>query len=119
MATTAGIINGCVSSSISAPSSSSSFGKLRGSRKKTTTTSTPANGGGGKRFRSCCISASSVASDPYKILRIRPGASESEVKTAFRQLALKTLSQSYSKILLNGMYWVQILHGTKKGSEKG
>ncbi|KAL8226102.1 hypothetical protein R6Q57_018659 [Mikania cordata] len=88
MATTAGIINGCVSSSTSAPSSSL-FGKLRGSRKKTTTTSTPANGGADKRFRSCCISASSVASDPYKILRIRPGASESEVKTAFRQLALK------------------------------
>ncbi|KAF7843179.1 Chaperone protein dnaJ 8, chloroplastic [Senna tora] len=35
-----------------------------------------------------CSSSSSVM-DPYKTLRIQPGASESEVKKAFRQLALK------------------------------
>ncbi|KAI9162239.1 hypothetical protein LWI28_025236 [Acer negundo] len=35
-----------------------------------------------------CSSASSVM-DPYKTLRIQPGASESEVKKAFRQLALQ------------------------------
>ncbi|KAK2651776.1 hypothetical protein Ddye_011632 [Dipteronia dyeriana] len=35
-----------------------------------------------------CSSSSSVM-DPYKTLRIQPGASESEVKKAFRQLALQ------------------------------
>ncbi|XAR50457.1 hypothetical protein NMG60_11004791 [Bertholletia excelsa] len=34
------------------------------------------------------VSASAVT-DPYKTLRIQPGASESEVKKAFRQLALQ------------------------------
>ncbi|KAI3763257.1 hypothetical protein L1987_53711 [Smallanthus sonchifolius] len=81
MATVSGVMNGCVSSAISSPSS---FGKLKGSRKKTT-----ANGGAGKSFRICCGSTNPVASDPYKILRIHRGASESEVKTAFRHLALK------------------------------
>ncbi|CAA2974397.1 Hypothetical predicted protein [Olea europaea subsp. europaea] len=40
------------------------------------------------RFRVSCVSSSAV-SDPYKALRIHPGASESEVKKAFRQLALQ------------------------------
>ncbi|TXG69467.1 hypothetical protein EZV62_004402 [Acer yangbiense] len=40
-----------------------------------------------------CSSASSVM-DPYKTLRIQPGASESEVKKAFRQLALQTVMSS-------------------------
>ncbi|GMI91930.1 translocon at the outer envelope membrane of chloroplasts 12, DNA J protein C22 [Hibiscus trionum] len=40
------------------------------------------------RVRVCCSSSSSVM-DPYKTLRIQPGASESEVKKAFRQLALQ------------------------------
>ncbi|KAI4355844.1 hypothetical protein L6164_004579 [Bauhinia variegata] len=35
------------------------------------------------------ICASSAVMDPYKTLRIKPGASESEVKKAFRQLALQ------------------------------
>ncbi|CAK9157470.1 unnamed protein product [Ilex paraguariensis] len=39
-------------------------------------------------FRVYCVS-SSTASDPYRTLRIQPGASESEVKKAFRQLALQ------------------------------
>ena len=39
------------------------------------------------KFRISC-SSSSVA-DPYKTLRIQPDASESEVRKAFRQLALK------------------------------
>ncbi|CAK9186837.1 unnamed protein product [Ilex paraguariensis] len=39
-------------------------------------------------FRVCCVS-SSTATDPYKTLRIQPEASESEVKKAFRQLALQ------------------------------
>ncbi|KAL9460043.1 hypothetical protein AB3S75_003273 [Citrus x aurantiifolia] len=34
-------------------------------------------------------SSSSSVMDPYKTLRIQPGASESEVKKAFRQLALQ------------------------------
>ncbi|KAL6584979.1 hypothetical protein OROMI_004268 [Orobanche minor] len=38
-------------------------------------------------FRVCCVS--SAMSDPYKTLRIHPGASESEVKKAFRKLALQ------------------------------
>ncbi|KAF5946590.1 hypothetical protein HYC85_016818 [Camellia sinensis] len=42
------------------------------------------------RVRVCTASypASSAVTDPYKTLRIQPGASESEVKKAFRQLAL-------------------------------
>lgn len=36
----------------------------------------------------CCHSSPAVL-DPYKTLRIYPGASESEVKKAFRQLALQ------------------------------
>lgn len=34
-----------------------------------------------------CVSSSVM--DPYQTLRIRPGASENEVKKAFRQLALQ------------------------------
>lgn len=33
--------------------------------------------------------SSSSAMDPYKTLKIQPGASESEVKKAYRQLALQ------------------------------
>ncbi|XP_057791413.1 chaperone protein dnaJ 8, chloroplastic-like [Salvia miltiorrhiza] len=40
-----------------------------------------------KGFRVSCVS--STVSDPYQTLSIRPGASESEIKKAFRQLALK------------------------------
>ncbi|XP_054790731.1 chaperone protein dnaJ 8, chloroplastic-like isoform X1 [Prosopis cineraria] len=40
------------------------------------------------RVKISCSSSSSVM-DPYKTLRIQPGASESEVKKAFRQLALQ------------------------------
>ncbi|MED6216106.1 hypothetical protein PIB30_004592 [Stylosanthes scabra] len=39
------------------------------------------------KFRISCSSSSMV--DPYKTLRIQPDASESEVRKAFRQLALK------------------------------
>ncbi|KAL5574439.1 hypothetical protein UlMin_016138 [Ulmus minor] len=45
-----------------------------------------------KRVKFCSASYSSPSSsvmDPYKTLRIQPGASESEVKKAFRQLALQ------------------------------
>ena len=41
-----------------------------------------------KKVRVCCSSSSSVM-DPYKTLRIQPGASESDVRKAFRQLALQ------------------------------
>ncbi|CAI9280702.1 unnamed protein product [Lactuca saligna] len=84
MACTAGMIHGCVSSSTS--SSSSSWGKLRNSNKKK---AARGSGGADQRFRVRCVSTSPLASDPYKTLSIRPGASESEVKKAFRQLALK------------------------------
>ncbi|PON77798.1 DnaJ domain containing protein [Parasponia andersonii] len=39
--------------------------------------------------RAMYSSSSSSVMDPYKTLRIQPGASESEVKKAFRQLALQ------------------------------
>ena len=39
------------------------------------------------RVKICCSSSSTR--DPYKTLRIHPGASGSEVKKAFRQLALQ------------------------------
>ncbi|XVF74865.1 hypothetical protein PTKIN_Ptkin13bG0145000 [Pterospermum kingtungense] len=41
------------------------------------------------RVRVCCSASSSSVMDPYKTLRIQPGASESEVKKAFRRLALQ------------------------------
>lgn len=41
------------------------------------------------RFRVCSSSSSSSYSDPYKTLRIHRGASETEVKKAFRKLALQ------------------------------
>ncbi|KAI3671488.1 hypothetical protein L1987_87226 [Smallanthus sonchifolius] len=74
------MMSGYVSSSTS---STSSWGKLKNSHKKTER--------GNRRFRVgvSCVSTSPVASDPYKTLSVRPGASESEVKKAFRQLALK------------------------------
>ncbi|KAK1358143.1 J domain-containing protein [Heracleum sosnowskyi] len=40
------------------------------------------------KFRVNCL-YSPVSSDPYKTLKIHPGASESEVKKAFRRLALQ------------------------------
>ncbi|CAN4086477.1 unnamed protein product [Withania somnifera] len=40
-------------------------------------------------FRVSCGYSSSAVADPYKTLKIQPGASESEVRKAFRQLALK------------------------------
>ncbi|KAL1533279.1 chaperone protein dnaJ 8, chloroplastic-like [Salvia divinorum] len=43
--------------------------------------------GDSKGFRVSCVS--STVADPYQTLRIRPGSSESEIKKAFRQLALK------------------------------
>ncbi|QHO07914.1 Chaperone protein dnaJ 8 [Arachis hypogaea] len=41
-----------------------------------------------KRLEICCSSSSSLT-DCYKTLRVQPGASQSEVKKAFRQLALQ------------------------------
>nr|XP_043637242.1 chaperone protein dnaJ 8, chloroplastic-like [Erigeron canadensis] len=73
MTSTSGMINGRVSSS---SSSASLFRKLKKCRDN--------------KFRASCVSMNHVAtSDPYKILRIQPGASEYDVKKAFRQLALK------------------------------
>uniref|UniRef100_A0A5B6YTF8 Putative DnaJ protein n=1 Tax=Davidia involucrata TaxID=16924 RepID=A0A5B6YTF8_DAVIN len=59
--------------------SSSSWFQLKDSKKKKM---------GNDRVRICCVSSSAVT-DPYKTLKIQPGASESEVKKAFRQLALQ------------------------------
>ncbi|KAL8230433.1 hypothetical protein R6Q57_000211 [Mikania cordata] len=81
MAIAAGMINVYVSPSTSC---SSSWGKLKNSHKKKAVK-------GDRRFRVgvTCVSSSPLASDPYKTLCIRPDASESEIKKAFRQLALK------------------------------
>ncbi|KAK4485823.1 hypothetical protein RD792_008470 [Penstemon davidsonii] len=44
---------------------------------------------GRKKINGFKVSCVSSCADPYKTLRIHPGASESEVKKAFRQLALQ------------------------------
>ncbi|XP_076948633.1 chaperone protein dnaJ 8, chloroplastic-like [Bidens hawaiensis] len=78
MANAAGMINGCISLSTS---SSNSRGILKNSHKK------KAN----RWFRVgvTCVSTCPVTSYPYNTLSIRPSTFESEVKKAFRQLALK------------------------------
>ncbi|KAE9584499.1 putative DnaJ domain-containing protein [Lupinus albus] len=65
--------------------SSSSWMKLRGRREM---------GKKVNRVKICCSyssysSSSSAVMDPYKTLRLQSGASESEVRKAFRQLALQ------------------------------
>lgn len=70
-----GSIGGC-------GAASASLFRLRNSGKKKTRNNK--NG-----FRVSCVYSSSAVADPYKTLRIQPGASESEVRKAFRQLALK------------------------------
>ncbi|MED6143553.1 hypothetical protein PIB30_007502 [Stylosanthes scabra] len=42
-----------------------------------------------RRVEICCSSSSSSLKEYYKTLRVQPGASQSEVKKAFRQLALQ------------------------------
>lgn len=57
------------------------------------------------RSRVSRVSASLNLTDPYKTLRIQPGASESEVKKAFRRLALQVhfwFSMLFLSILLEG-----------------
>ncbi|KAF5955120.1 hypothetical protein HYC85_007976 [Camellia sinensis] len=70
---------------------SSSWIQLKNSKKKKTMRKND-------RVRVCTTSysASSAVTDPYKTLRIQPGASESEVKKAFRQLALH-LDEHFSR----------------------
>ncbi|KAJ8755524.1 hypothetical protein K2173_019322 [Erythroxylum novogranatense] len=63
--------NGCAGSS-------STWFQIKNKKKKNMT-----------RNRVMFVCASSSVMDPYKTLRIQPGASESEVKKAFRQLALQ------------------------------
>lgn len=46
------------------------------------------------RFKVTCVYSPSV-SDPYKTLRIQPDASESQVRKAFRQLALQVYIFSF------------------------
>ncbi|XP_049393929.1 chaperone protein dnaJ 8, chloroplastic [Solanum stenotomum] len=70
-----GSIGGC-------GAASASLFRLRNSAKKKTRNDK--NG-----FRVSCVYSSSAVADPYKTLKIQPGASESEVRKAFRQLALK------------------------------
>ncbi|KAF7113098.1 hypothetical protein RHSIM_RhsimUnG0161600 [Rhododendron simsii] len=47
--------------------------------------------------RVSCVSSSTTTRDPYKTLMVKPGASKSEVKKAFRWLALRGASE----------YWAQ------------
>lgn len=67
-------------------SASASWIRLKNCSKKKTK-------GENVRFGVSCVYSPSV-SDPYKTLRINPGASESEVRKAFRQLALQVSSFS-------------------------
>lgn len=46
------------------------------------------NNNNNNRYKVNCM-YSHVSSDPYKTLKIHPGATESEVKKAFRRLALQ------------------------------
>ncbi|PHU24188.1 Chaperone protein DnaJ [Capsicum chinense] len=61
---------------------SASLFRLRNSAKKKTKNNK--NG-----FRVSCVYSPSAVADPYKTLRIQSGASESEVRKAFRKLALQ------------------------------
>lgn len=45
--------------------------------------------------RVSCVSSSTTTRDPYKTLMVKPGASKSEVKKAFRRLALRVFSLSF------------------------
>ncbi|XP_019443312.1 PREDICTED: chaperone protein dnaJ 8, chloroplastic-like isoform X2 [Lupinus angustifolius] len=64
-------------------SSSSSWMKLRGRREMSNKVN---------RVKiSCSYSSSSSVMDPYKTLRLQSDASESEVRKAFRQLALQVV----------------------------
>ncbi|KAL2321491.1 hypothetical protein Fmac_025870 [Flemingia macrophylla] len=72
-AATAGVVGG--------NGSSASWMKFKGRERK--------NPSKIHRSRVCCSYSSSYVMDPYKTLRIQRGASESEVRKAFRQLALQ------------------------------
>ncbi|KAK9015963.1 hypothetical protein V6N11_007050 [Hibiscus sabdariffa] len=90
--------------------------KEKGKKKKSTV----------NRVRVCCSYSSSVM-DPYKTLQIQPSTSESNVKKAFRQLALQyhpdvcrgnncgvqfqTINEAYD------VYSVSQLRGKTKASE--
>lgn len=67
--------------------SSSSWTKLRGKDKKQRNKTRMTNN---NKVKFHC--SSSYVMDPYKTLKIQPGASESEVKKAFRQLALQVIN---------------------------
>lgn len=71
-----------------------------------------------KGFRVACISSTAVF-DSYKTLRIQPGASESEVKKAFRQLALQVLfsfSPDNFFQLIGYLFWVILFLSKIHGS---
>lgn len=58
------------------------------------------------RVKVSCSLFSSPVMDPYKTLRIHPGASESEVKKAFRQLALQvSISSPPSISIATSLRW--------------
>jgi DnaJ-domain-containing protein 1 len=71
--------NGCAGSS-------ASWFQIKNRRKKN---SNDKMGRDGVRFFTAASYSSPSVMDPYKTLRIQPDASESEVKKAFRQLALQ------------------------------
>jgi hypothetical protein len=91
----AGIIGG------NGSSSSSSWFKLRDRQKNKKMVN---------RVVFCSASSSSVM-DHYKTLRIQPGASESEVKKAFRQLALQvSLIFMFFNNLENCLFFVKLFY---------
>ncbi|XP_073299986.1 chaperone protein dnaJ 8, chloroplastic-like [Primulina huaijiensis] len=67
-------------------STSNSWGQLKDSNSSLRNLR---NNNSKKKVRVSCVSSSHAVSDPYETLRIDPGASESEVKKAFRRLALQ------------------------------
>lgn len=86
-----------IGSCTSAPSSSS-LGKGRALKGKG-----KGKGRGGERSRTVIFSAAAGGlTDQYRTLRIQPGASEKEIKQAFRQLALQVIFQFF--FFFNGIF---------------
>ncbi|XP_073158339.1 chaperone protein dnaJ 8, chloroplastic-like [Henckelia pumila] len=70
-------------------STSNSWGQLKDSNSSLRNLRNSNKNNHKKKSRVSCVYSSPAVGDPYKTLRIDPGASESEVKKAFRRLALQ------------------------------
>ncbi|KAJ8641195.1 hypothetical protein MRB53_017889 [Persea americana] len=56
-----------------------------------------------RNHKGVCCSAASLT-DQYRTLRVEPGASEKEVKTAFRQLALQVVMSNLRESSADNLY---------------